>query len=108
MLLVIAVAIVDDCFCLLSSERLEQRRWRSGPHTCCTRSTSDSPHQDTCALHVASIPMEECTKHIGVPVCIAGPILDVCIDGVKVEGEDMLAWREAQWQQEHRRGCAYC
>ena len=99
-LLVVAIAVVDDCFCLLSGERLEQRRWRSGPHACCTRSTSDGLRQDTCALRMASIPTEERTKRIGVPVCIAGPVLDVCVDGVEVEGEDVLARREARWPQE--------
>src|SRR5712691_3832501 len=53
---------------------------------------------------MASIPMEECTERIGVPVCIAGPVLDACVDGVEVKGEDVLARREAQWLQERRRG----
>ena len=53
---------------------------------------------------MASIPMEERTERIGVPVCIAGPVLDACVDGVEVEGEDVLARREARWPRERRRG----
>ena len=45
---------------------------------------------ETCAPRPASTPTEERAERIGVPVRIAGPVLDACVDDVELEGEDVL------------------
>jgi len=52
-----------------------------------------NPHMaisvETCPPRPASTPMEEPAKRIGVPVRIAGPVLDTHVDDVKLKGEDV-------------------
>ena len=45
---------------------------------------------ETCAPRPGSTPTEERAERIGVPVRIAGPVLDACVDDVELEGEDVL------------------
>jgi len=45
---------------------------------------------ETCAPRPASTPTEEPAERVGVPVRIAGPVLDARVDDVELEGEDVL------------------
>ena len=45
---------------------------------------------ETCAPRPASTPTKERTESVGVPVRIAGPVFDACVDDVELKGEDVL------------------
>ena len=45
---------------------------------------------ETCAPRAASAPPEEHAERVGVPVGVAGPVLDARVDDVELKGEDVL------------------
>ena len=53
-----------------------------------------NPHMairvETCAPRPAPTPTEEPAERVGIPVRIAGPVLDARVDDVELEGEDVL------------------